>query len=348
MATVTAPAQQARRRRRRIVRRVLVGVLVLVVASIVFAWEWPLVLLLAATQARLRVEGIRSEYTRIPYGNVGTVRVHYYVGGPGSPVPPDAGASGTPVVLVHGLGGRAEDWANLMPQLVRDHHRVYALDLPGYGRSDWPRDAQYSIPELAGAVEAFMDSEHLQRADLGGWSMGGWIAMRVALDEPQRIRRLMVFDSAGTRFDLNWDTTVFEPNTPEKLRALDDLLMPTPPRRVPGFIARAIFRFVDRHGWVVRRNMDSMLTQRDLLDGQLGALKLPVLIVWGRQDHLIPYTVGEQMHHDMPQSELQIFDGCGHLAPGQCAARVGPVVTGFLDEAHPMAGRQAEVGRPNY
>jgi pimeloyl-ACP methyl ester carboxylesterase len=337
MATVAVPAQEARRRRRRIVRACLVGILVFVVALIVFAWGWPLALLVAATQARLRFDGIRSEYSAIPFGSVGTVRLHYYVGG-----------SGSPVVLVHGLGGRAEDWASLMPQLVHDHHRVYALDLPGYGRSDWPRNAQYSIPELAGAVEAFMNDRRLQRADLGGWSMGGWIAMRVALDQPQRIRRLMVFDSAGIRFALNWDTTLFEPNTPEKLRALDDLLMPDPPPRVPGFIARAVFRFVNRHGWVVRRNMESMLTLKDLLDGQLGALKMPVLIVWGRQDHLIPYTVGEQMHHDIPQSEMQIFDGCGHLAPGQCASRVGPVVTGFLDEARPMAGRQAEIGRLGY
>ena len=59
------------------------------------------------------------------------------------------------MVLVHGLGARAEDWANLMPQLVRDHHRVYALDLPGYGRSDWPRNATYSIPELAGSGRSF-------------------------------------------------------------------------------------------------------------------------------------------------------------------------------------------------
>jgi pimeloyl-ACP methyl ester carboxylesterase len=336
MSTITALTQQARHRRR-IINWCLLGVLVLVVALILFALVWPLTLLLAAAQARLRVDGIRSEYASIPCGSVGTVRVHYYVGG-----------SGSPVLLVHGLGGRSEDWVGLMPQLVRDHHRVYALDLPGYGRSDWPRDAQYSIPEFAGAVVAFMDNQHLQRADLGGWSMGGWIAMRVALDEPQRIRRLMVFDSAGLRFDLNWDTSIFEPNTPEKLRTLDDLLMPTPPPRVPGFIARAVFRYVDRHGWVVRRNMNSMLTQKDLLDGQLGVLRMPVLIVWGRQDHLIPYTVGEHMHHDIPQSEFEVFDGCGHLAAGQCAPRVGPVVTGFLDEAKPMAGRQAEIGRPGY
>jgi pimeloyl-ACP methyl ester carboxylesterase len=215
--------------------------------------------------------------------------------------------------------------------------------LPGYGRSQWPKDAQYTIPELTGAVEAFMDNMQLRESDLGGWSMGGWIALRVALDEPQRIRRLMVFDSAGLRFDLKWDTSLFEPNTAEKLRALNNLLMPTPPPEVPGFIARGIFRYVAQHGWVVRRNMDSMLTERSLLDGKLGLLKMPMLIVWGKQDHLIPVSVGEAMHREAPQSELEVFDGCGHLLPEMCASRVAPVVEGFLDEKAPIAGRSAVI-----
>jgi pimeloyl-ACP methyl ester carboxylesterase len=248
------------------------------------------------------------------------------------------------VVLVHGLGGRAEDWVNLMPQLARDHHRVYALDLPGYGRSEWPRDAQYSIAEQADAVEAFMNSQHLDRADLGGWSMGGWVAMRAALAAPQRIRRLMIFDSAGTRFTLHFDPTLFEPDTPQKLQRLDDLLMAGPAPHVPGFVQRAIFRFVKEHAWVVRRNMDSMLTGADLLTAQdLHQLKMPMLIVWGREDHLIPLSVGEQIHAVVPQSELEISDGCGHLAAGYCAAKVGPVVKGFLDEAAPLPGRTAEI-----
>jgi pimeloyl-ACP methyl ester carboxylesterase len=303
-----------------------------VVAVMLFAALRPLTLLVYASQARLLLAGVHSHSTRISCAGLRDIRIHYYAGG-----------SGPPVLLVHGLGGRAEDWANLMPRLVHDHHRVYALDLPGYGRSDWPRNARYSIAEEAAAVEAFMNDRHLTEVDLGGWSMGGWVAMRVALDEPQRIRRLMIFDSAGIRFPLNWDVALFEPDTPTKLRALDDLLMPTPPPQVPGFIARSIFRYVDLHGWVVRRNMDSMLTGADLLDGKLGALKMPMLIVWGKQDHLIPYTAGVEIHKDVPQSELEIFDGCGHLAPGQCAAQIEPVVQGFLDEASPIAGVQAEI-----
>ncbi len=332
MATTAAPPQSLRSRRWRNFRLGVFTFLALVVALIVFALFRPLTLLWYGTETRLLFAGIHSDYTHIELPGVGRVRIHYYAGG-----------SGKPIVLVHGLGGRAEDWANLMPQLVRDHHRVYALDLLGYGRSDWPTNATYSIREEADAVEAFMNDRHLVRSDLGGWSMGGWLAMRVALDQPQRIRRLMVFDSAGTRFSLTWDTSLFEPDTPQKLQTMDDLLMPNGAPHLPGFVAHAIIRFVKLHGWVVRRNMDSLLTGRDLLDGKLGALRMPMLIVWGKEDHLIPFSVGEQIHRDVPQSELEIFDGCGHLAAAQCAAQVGPVVKGFLDEKSPIPGQTAEI-----
>ncbi|HEY1809651.1 MAG TPA: alpha/beta hydrolase [Acidobacteriaceae bacterium] len=334
MATTTAPPQSVRRRRWRNFRLGLFALLAPIVALIAFALIRPLTLLWYGAQLRLRFAGIHSDFTSIELPGVGRVRIHYYAGG-----------TGGPVVLVHGLGGRAEDWARLMPQLVHDHHRVYALDLPGYGRSDWPANATYSIREESDAVEAFIDNRHLERTDLGGWSMGGWIAMRVALDQPQRIRRLMLFDSAGTRFSLNWDPSIFEPDTPQKLEKMDDLLMPNGAPHIPGFIQHAIFRFVKKHGWVVHRNLDSLLTGSALLDGKLGALKMPTLIVWGKEDHLIPVSVGEEIHRDIPQSELEIFEGCGHLAAAQCAAQVGPVVRGFLDERAPIPGQTAEIGK---
>lgn len=334
MATAAAPPQRRTRRAWRTLRWILLSILALLFFVVVFAFVRPLTVLWLATQTHLLLDGIHSDYTTIPFAGNPRVRVHYYAGG-----------SGSPVVLVHGLGGRADDWATLMPQLVRDH-RVYALDLPGYGRSDWPANAAFSISQLSAAVEAFLDSQNVAQTDLAGWSMGGWVAMRVALDQPQRIRRLVIFDSAGTRFTLTWDTSLFEPDTATKLAALDNLLMPTAAPHVPDFIQRDIFRFVGKHGWVVRRNMESMLTGADLLDGKLGALRMPMLIVWGKQDHIIPVSAGAAIHDAVPQSEFVVVDGCGHLAPGQCSAQIGPVFKGFLDEASPIGGQRAEIRKP--
>ena len=287
----------------------------------------PLEAVFAVLQLKLRLDGIHSEYVSID-----GYRIHYFAGG-----------SGPPIVLIHGLGSRAEDWASLMPQFVHAGRRVYALDMLGYGRSAHPRNADYSIPEEAGIVEKFMASQNLTRTDLDGWSMGGWVALRVALDEPSRIRRLVICDSAGLRFDLPFKPSLFWPSDPAELAALNDLLSSGRGAHIPWIAQRDILRLVRRNGWIVKRSMDSMLTGKDLLDGKLSPLTMPVLIVWGRQDQIIPVSVAYVFHAQMPQSVLEIYDGCGHLAPRECSDRVGPNTLAFLRANPPMPAQIREI-----
>jgi pimeloyl-ACP methyl ester carboxylesterase len=228
------------------------------------------------------------------------------------------------------LGSKAADWANLMPQLIAGGYRVYALDLLGYGRSAQPKDASYSIAQEASIVEGFLDSQHLELVDLAGWSMGGWVAMKVALQQPARIRRLVLLDSAGLQFKLGFDPAILTPTSPAELAALEAVLVPNP-RPLPGFLAMAMLRRSVRTGWVVRRSLESMKAGDDLLDGKLGALTMPVLIGWGEQDKLIPLEIGYQLHAQMLQSVLDIYVGCGHLAPEQCSGQVAPSVVAFLN-----------------
>lgn len=292
-------------------------VFVLLVVALAFGvtvWRNPLWLVDRQTDARLRLHGVHSEFVTV-HG----YRMHYLVGG-----------SGRPLVLVHGLGSKAADWANLIPQLIDGGHRVYALDLLGYGRSERPSEASYSIADQASIVEGFLDSEHLPQVDLAGWSMGGWIAMRVALRHPERIRRLVLLDSAGLRFKPGFDPALFQPSSPTELAALEELLVPHP-RPLPGFLAMAMLRRGDRIGWVIHRSLQSMMTGDDLVDGKLGGLTMPVLIGWGEQDRLIPLAVGYKLHAQILQSVLDVYAGCGHLAPGQCVSQVGPSVVDFLN-----------------
>ncbi len=297
---------------------------ILLLAALAFGilvWRNPLWVVDREIDARLRLDGVHSEFVTV-HG----YQIHYLVGG-----------SGRPLVLVHGLGSRALDWANLIPQLVDGGHRVYVLDLLGYGRSAQPADGKYSIADQAAIVEGFLDSQHLQQVDLAGWSMGGWIAMRVALHQPERIRRLVLLDSAGLRFKLGFDPALFQPASPTELAALEELLMPHPPP-MPRFLAVAMLRRGNRVGWVVQRSLQSMMTGEDLVDGKLGALTMPVLIGWGEQDRLIPLAIGYKLHAEILQSVLDVYAGCGHLAPGQCAGQVGPSVVNFLNaQPAPMA-----------
>jgi pimeloyl-ACP methyl ester carboxylesterase len=288
--------------------------LAVALAFAITAWRSPLWLVDREIDARLQLHGVRSEFVTV-HG----YRMHCLVGG-----------SGRPLVLVHGLGSRAADWANLIPRLIDGGHRVYALDLLGFGLSERPRDADYSIANQASIVEGFLDSEHLPQVDLAGWSMGGWIAMRVALQDPERIRRLVLLDSAGLRFKLGFDPGLFVPSSPTELAALEELLVPHPPP-LPGFLAMALLRRGGRMGWVIRRSVHSIMAADDLLDGKLGALTMPVLIGWGEQDRMIPLAVGYKLHAQILQSVLDIYAGCGHLAPGQCVSQVGPSVVEFLN-----------------
>ncbi|MGA3345211.1 MAG: alpha/beta hydrolase [Terracidiphilus sp.] len=249
-------------------------------------------------------------------------RVHYLADGP---------ADGPAVVLVHGLGGQAEDWRMLTPYLVKAGFRVYMPDLPGFGRSERPADFSYSIHDQADAVVGFLDALGLKRVDLGGWSMGGWIVQRVASGHPERVRRLMLFDAAGIYEKPAWDTRLFTPATAGELDQLDALLMPHPPK-VPGFVARDILRESSGHAWVINRAVATMLTGQDATDHLLPELKMPVLIVWGAEDRITPVSQGEKMHQLVPQSQLEVFAGCGHLAPGQCTAQIGPKVVEFVKQ----------------
>jgi pimeloyl-ACP methyl ester carboxylesterase len=219
----------------------------------------------------------------------------------------------------------------LRPYIVASHRHVYMIDLPGYGRSERPQDFSYSIPDEANTVVAFMDALGLKQVDLGGWSMGGWIAQRIAFDHPDRIRRLMLFDAAGLKEQPTWNTDLFTPTSAQELDELDKLLMPNPPE-VPEFVACDILRFSREHAWVIRRALKSMLAGNDTTDDQLPKLKMPVLIVWGGEDHIFPVADGQKMHQLIPQSELEIFAGCGHLAPVQCADQIGPKVKAFLEK----------------
>jgi pimeloyl-ACP methyl ester carboxylesterase len=273
-----------------------------------------------AIRVWLRLEGAKSAYIRL-----GPYRIHYLVAG-----------EGRPLVLVHGLGGGAEDWALWIPPLAKLRYRVYAIDLLGFGRSDRP-DVDYSIALQTGILEQFFDGEHIRQADLGGWSMGGWIALKFTLDHPQRVRRLFVCDSAGINFEPRWPRELFSAKTPAQLDQFVAIL--TPRRiRIPHFVARDWLRQIARESWIVQRALASMWTRADVLDGNLGKITQPVLILWGKEDATTPLSLGEEMHREMPQSVLAVFEGCGHLAPVECRRQLLGEAGQFLKADPPLPG----------
>ena len=304
-------------------RVVALLVVVLVAAGLIF-YRYPLWVGDQQIRFRLWCEGVKSEYVE-----AGGYRLHYFEAGP-------PGGGGTPLVLVHGLGARGEDWAAMIPALAAQGFHVYAPDLLGYGRSPKP-DVDYSISLEEQTVVQFMQAMHVPRADVGGWSMGGWIAMKLALDHREMVDRLVIYDSAGVYFPATWEPALFTPSDVVGVKKLIAMLTPKP-RPLPSFAAEAALRKLEGNAWVVQRSLSAMTNGKDLLDFRLQGITKPMLIVWGSRDDLIPLSAGERIHNSVPRSVLNIVEGCGHLAPAECPLPVIEGTVEFLRAEPPMRG----------
>ncbi len=198
-------------------------------------------------------------------------------------------------------------------------------------------DVDYSISMEEQVVVDFMQAMHVPRADVGGWSMGGWVAMKLTLDHPEMVDRLAIYDSAGVYFPARFGPDLFTPSDVAGVKKLMAMLSPNPPS-LPGFAAEAVLRKLLGNAWVVNRSMSAMTSGRDLLDFRLHGISQPMLIVWGSKDELIPLSVGETIHEKVPESVLNIIEGCGHLAPLECSVPVVESTVDFFRSEPPMRG----------
>jgi len=295
-------------------RSIVIAMLLLVVLGGTFYFR-PLMVFGAVLRASIFAHGFRGRETRVePYS--GNWRIHYYTGG-----------DGPPVVLVHGLASRGDDWASFLPTLAR-HHRVYALDLLGYGSSDRPH-VDYSIALETDVVRGFLDSLHIERTDLVGVSMGGWIALKLAAEHPERVRKLVLIDSAGFNFPTTLTADSFTPHNIEELQKLIDLQTDRAPH-IPAFVARDFLRVNREHAWVLKAQFTSMLSRRDLMDGRVSRVTMPTLLLWGTRDLLTPYSLGVRMQRDLPNATLVPLNGCGHLAIVDCKQAAWSAIDRFL------------------
>jgi pimeloyl-ACP methyl ester carboxylesterase len=162
------------------------------------------------------------------------------------------------------------------------------------------------------------------------------------LDRPDLVGRLMLFDSAGMKFQLSFDKAIFTPQTEQQVDQLMAVVTPGAPR-LPQFVKADFVRKTKRDGWVVQRALASMTSGADDLDAKFSKLKMPLLIVWGKDDAMTPLSLGESMHRAAPQSVLVIYDGCGHIAVVTCINEIVPTVLSFLSGTGPEPGKTIEV-----
>ena len=260
-----------------------------------------------------------------PVGSFITVfgaKVHYV----------DAG-TGSPVILLHGLADDIGVWESVIPALAAKH-RVVALDQIGFGRSDKPL-LSYRVTTFVDFLDGFLNELKIDRASVVGNSLGGWVAADFALAHPDRVDRLVLCDAAGY-------AAVVKNMNPRALSALrlasrDDIRYLGPLT----FHDKRFYEDVDLafkqrvtagDGYTVNQVLDSMLRGEDILDGRVGAIHKATLIVWGRDDKLIPLSFGERFHNEIGGSRLEIIDNCGHMPQVECSDKFNHALLKFFGD----------------
>jgi pimeloyl-ACP methyl ester carboxylesterase len=259
-----------------------------------------------------------------------------------------AAGEGPPLVLLHGAGDNSLDWRWVLPALARKH-RVYALDLPGSPDSGRPA-ANYSPAFFERFVAAFVDALGTGPATFVGNSLGGLIALRLALSEPDRVRALILVDGAGLGSAVNplftsvnvpllgeaampfWRTPV---GAYQRAWGRTALLFAHPPGSVPREWLAEQCRLAQSPGYLeahlsVLRAIVSPLGQREVLVDRLPSLKVPTLVVWGARDRVFPRSQAKRAVARLREGSLALIPNCGHMPHVECPDRFLAVLDGFL------------------
>jgi len=231
--------------------------------------------------------------------------------------------AGCPGVLIHGAGGCRLDWPAELRRL--DGRPTYTLDLPGHGRSDGP--AKDSISAYRQWVLQLLDHLMLEQAVLVGHSMGAGIALDVALEAPKRVAGLILI-GAGARLRV--------------APALLEMLLKEPAQAVRtviewayGPLAGESMREAGRQRMAL---VDSEVLHADFLAcdrfdvrDRLVLVEVPTLLICGTEDRMTPAKYSQYLHEQIPDSELALIEGAGHMVMHERSREVAEAVRRFLE-----------------
>src|ERR1044071_4907897 len=243
--------------------------------------------------------------------------------------------SGPVVVLLHGLGGNSTNWAFKIEGLAHKY-RVVAPAQAAFGQSDKPL-INYRVGTYVDFLDKFLAELKVERASLVGNSMGGWVAAAYTLKYPARVEKLVLVDAAGFAPPKDFDLDALaglNPSTRDDMKRLANLVFFNPMFKSDAAVDLLLAqRMSAGDGYTIQRLVESIHRSDDMLDGKLGAVKQPVLIVWGRDDGLTPLArEGEKFKRELPSAQFVVFDQCGHAPQVEKAAEFNAAVLKFLSQ----------------
>jgi 4,5:9,10-diseco-3-hydroxy-5,9,17-trioxoandrosta-1(10),2-diene-4-oate hydrolase len=269
------------------------------------------------------------------YIKIGDVNTRYWA----------EGDEGSNVILIHGLGASADIWMHNISALAKKH-RVYAPDLVGFGRSDKPR-VKYSPSYMTAFINDFMTALNIKNACLIGQSLGGGVALLHHLRFPGRVQKLVLADSAGLGREMPWAMRLATvPLLGESMvmssrsgMAFVLRYLVYDPKVITDELIDIHFEFNFSLGAVksvlnVLRACATIHGARpDVLDPvmkNLDKIKIPTLIIWGREDRLFPVRHACFAREKIPDSYLYILERCGHIPNFERPAEFNSLVLNFL------------------
>ncbi|WP_426415726.1 alpha/beta fold hydrolase [Aestuariirhabdus sp. LZHN29] len=246
---------------------------------------------------------------------------------------------GDPLLLIHGLFGSLENLGYVAKQLSA-HFSVYSLDMRNHGRS--PHHEMMSYELMVGDILRFLDEQKLARVSLLGHSMGGKVAMQLALSHPERVKQLVVADIAPVTYDDHHSQIFkgllsFDPATLHSRGEADRLLAPfVPELPVRSFLLKNLVRRAEGaggFGW--RVNLPVLHGQyQNIMRGQQGSpFRGPTLFIkGGNSDYILPKYRG-QVGALFPGAELKVISGTGHWLHAEKPDLFCTIVLRFLTAA---------------
>jgi pimeloyl-ACP methyl ester carboxylesterase len=236
--------------------------------------------------------------------------------------------SGDPILCLHGLGANIFSWRHFITPFSQNH-KLILVDFKGSGKSPKPRDTHYSIEEKADEIYQLILDENLTNLTLVGNSLGGAVALLVAIrltqQDPNRLSKLVLIDSAGDKENVPAHLKLVRSIlgapviylAPSKLAAKMTLRMCYYDRKKPTkdqveAYAAPLATWGGRHA-LLHTARQCIPPNVDELIAKLSTIIVPTLILWGRQDKVIPLRVGELLHQGIPNSILEIIEECGHV-----------------------------------
>lgn len=235
------------------------------------------------------------------------------------------GEGGTDIVLIHGYGGDLNGWMFNQPVLA-ESRRTHAIDLPGHGGSS--KDVgDGSLATLAGAVFAFLDAKGIGKAHLVGHSLGGAIALQLALEHPERVAAVTLVCPAGLGPEINMDYIegFVAAKRGKHLKPVLEMLVADPELITRDMIEDVLkFKRLDGVNTALETIAAAVFPdgeQADDFSGRIGDVTCPLQIVWGTEDRIVPASHAERVS-GVPLHEL----ACGHLAHMEKANEVNRLV----------------------